>query len=273
MDLKQSPLGVFDSGLGGLTALKELKALCPNENIIYFGDTGRVPYGTKSAQTIKRYALEDAQFLKSFGVKAILVACGTVSTNAMAELHEVFGDCVMGVIEPTVEKACAVTRENGTLLVLGTEATICSGVYEKLVSSMRPDIKIISKACPLFVPLVENGYTDADNTAVFSIVSDYVGEYADCADTVILGCTHYPLLTNAIKKVLPYAVLVNSGTEGARGIKEYLEKNSLAAEREKGNTQIYVSDGVRNFEKFAGAFLGQTPESVTKINIEDYLKS
>lgn len=272
MDLKNSPLGVFDSGLGGLTALKELKSLCPNENIIYFGDTGRVPYGTKSAQTIKRYALEDARFLKSFGVKAILVACGTVSTNAMAELHEAFGDGVMGVIEPTVEKACSVTRENGTLLVLGTEATICSGVYENLVSSLRPDIKIISKACPLFVPLVENGYVSADNTAVSAIVCDYIGEYAGCVDTVILGCTHYPLLSDAISKALPGAKLVNSGTEAARGIKEYLEKNSLQAERKKGSTKIYVSDGVRNFEKFANAFLGEEPDGVTKINIEDYFK-
>lgn len=272
MDFKESPLGVFDSGLGGLTALKELKALCPNENIIYFGDTGRVPYGSKSAQTIKRYALEDARFLKSFGVKAILVACGTVSTNAMPELKDAFGDGVMGVIEPTVKKACDITKENGTVLVLGTEATVCSGVYEKLISELRPDLKLVSKACPLFVPLVENGYTDADNTAVSAIVSDYIGEYKGYADTVILGCTHYPLLYDAISKALPDARLVNSGTEGAFGIKEYLEKNSLCASREKGNTEIYVSDGVRNFEKFAGAFLGQTPENVTKINIEDYFK-
>lgn len=272
MDLKNSPLGVFDSGLGGLTALKELKALCPNENIIYFGDTGRVPYGTKSPETIKRYALEDARFLSSFGVKAILVACGTVSTNAMGELHEAFGDGVMGVIEPTVKAACDKTKKGGTVLVLGTEATICSGVYEKLISDMRPDLKIASKACPLFVPLVENGYTDADNAAVTAIVDDYIGEYKGKADTVILGCTHYPLLTDAIGKALPEAVLISSGAEGARGIKEYLEKNSLCSDEKTASTEIYVSDGVRNFEKFASAFLGETPESVTKINIEDYFR-
>ena len=272
MELKNCPLGVFDSGLGGLTALKELNALCPNENILYFGDTGRVPYGTKSAQTIKRYALEDARFLKSFGVKAILVACGTVSTNAMTELCESYGDGVMGVIEPTVKRACDETKKGGTILVLGTEATICSGVYEKLISEMRPDLKIASKACPLFVPLVENGYTDADNTAVKAIVCDYIGEFRGKVDTVILGCTHYPLLTDAIGKALPEATLINSGSEGARGIKEYLEKNDLVCDRDKGSTEIYVSDGVRNFEKFAGAFLGETPESVTKINIEDYFK-
>ncbi len=272
MDLNNCPLGVFDSGLGGLTALKELKALCPNENIIYFGDTGRVPYGTKSAQTIKRYALEDARFLKSFGVKAILVACGTASTNALAELQAEFGDCVMGVIEPTVDKAASLTKKGGTVLVLGTEATICSGVYEKLLSAQRSDVKIISRACPLFVPLVENGYTDADNAAVSAIVSDYIGEYKGRVDTVILGCTHYPLLTDAISKALPDAVLVNSGSEGARGIKEFLEKGSLCAKDKKGSTEIYVSDNVRNFEKFASAFLGEMPESVTKINIEDYFK-
>ena len=218
MELKNMPLGVFDSGLGGLTALKELKAICPGEDIVYFGDTGRVPYGSKSAETIKRYAVEDARFLKSFGVKAILVACGTVSANAMNELKSSVGDGVMGVIEPTVDMADELTEKGGTVLILGTEATIASKAYEKLLAQKRPDIKFISQACPLFVPLAENGYTSKDNVAVKAIVNDYVGKYKDKADTVILGCTHYPLLYNAIADVLPNSKLISSGAAAAYGI-------------------------------------------------------
>lgn len=265
--MNDMPLGVFDSGLGGLTALRVLKTICPSENIIYFGDTGRVPYGTKSAETIKKYAVQDAAFLKSFGVKAILAACGTVSANAMDELKS--DTFVMGVIKPTVDKAAALTKKGGTVLILGTEATIESGAYEKYLSKLRPDIKVLKKACPMFVPMVENGYTDKDDEAVKKIVSDYLSEFCGKADTAILGCTHYPLLINAISAVLSETVLVDSGAAAAEAMRDYLRENGLES-KNGGKISLYVSDGVRNFENLATRFLGESPESVEKVDIEKY---
>ncbi len=270
MDISERPLGVFDSGLGGLTALKKLKALCPNENIIYFGDTGRVPYGTKSTEIIRKYAMQDARFLKSFDCKAILVACGTVSANAMEQLKAECGDSVVGVIEPTVKKASMLTKEGGTVLILGTEATVESGAYEKLLKELRPDIKVECKACPMFVPLVENGYTDAENPAVKVIVSDYLAPFAGKVDTVILGCTHYPLLCDAIEKALVGAVTVDSGSAAAEMMRDYLETKGLASKKSGGKTSLFVSDGVRNFEKLAGAFLGEPVCEAEKTDIEKY---
>lgn len=269
-DISQKPLGVFDSGLGGLTALRRLRSLCPNEDIVYFGDTGRVPYGTKSAEIIRKYALQDARFLKSFDCKAILVACGTVSANAIDELKAEYGDAVMGVIEPTVNKAAKITKKGGTVLILGTEATVESGAYEKLLTKIRPDIKVERKACPMFVPLVENGYTDAENPAVKAIVSDYLSPFAGKADTAILGCTHYPLLCDAIEKALVGTVTVDSGSAAAEMMRDYLVKSGLAAKKSGGKTSLYVSDGVRNFEKLAGAFLGSPVCEAKKTDIEKY---
>lgn len=269
MEERRKPLGIFDSGLGGLTALRELKALCPGEDIVYFGDTGRVPYGTKSAVTIKKYALQDTAFLKSLGVKAILAACGTVSANAMDVLSDGSDICVMGVIEPTVKRASELTEKGGTVLILGTEATVESRSYERVLCELRPDIKVRTKACPMFVPLVENGFTDPSHPAVSAIVHEYLDSFAADTDTVILGCTHYPLLADAIKGVLKNAAVVNSGAAAALCVKDYLEKNGLS-NRDGGSVKIYVSDGVRNFERIASAFMGCPVSGVEKASVENF---
>lgn len=270
MDEKSKPLGVFDSGVGGLTALRRLREICPNEDIIYFGDTGRVPYGTKSAQLIRKYALQDARFLESFGVKAILVACGTVSANAMDELKNGSKVHVMGVISPAVEKAVKLTKTNGKVLILGTEATIESHAYGRLLCDIRPDIKVLTKACPMFVPLAENGLTSYSHPAVKALVEEYLWEFRDEApDCVILGCTHYPLLAGAVSEVLPESALIDTGRAAAEEMKEYLISQGLD-NCGGGNISVYVSDRVRNFGRLAADFLCEDIGEAQKVDIEKY---
>ncbi|MBO4452959.1 MAG: glutamate racemase, partial [Clostridia bacterium] len=196
MDGRDLPIGIFDSGLGGLTALAELNRLMPDEKIIYFGDNARIPYGTKSVEVIKKFALQDTRFLLSRGVKAILVACGTVSSNCLPEVRAEAGIPVIGVIEPASVKAAAIAGKDGCVAVLGTGATVKSGAYERELESLGVR-KIVSKACPMFVPLVENGYADSD--AARLIAHDYLDGLAkEKPDCVILGCTHYPILKKVI---------------------------------------------------------------------------
>lgn len=270
--MKNKAIGVFDSGLGGLTAVKELIKCLPNENIVYFGDTGRVPYGTRSKETIIKYAAQDARFLLNHNVKMIIAACGTVSSVA-SSLGEELPVKFSGVLEPTA-LACAKATKTGSVAVLGTSATINSHSYKKLLEQISPDIKVYEQDCPLFVPLVENGFTDKDDIIVKSVVERYVSQFKNTdVDTVILGCTHYPLLKAAIGEVVGENVkLIDSGRETALYTKKLLKENNLLSEsKSEGDREFYVSDTPHNFEAVAGRFLGRDMKrTATRIDIEKY---
>lgn len=251
------PIGVFDSGLGGLTVLKELEKLLPYENIVYFGDTGRVPYGSKSNETIKHYAMQDEQFLLSKNVKYIVAACGTVSAVA-ADTAGSLPVPFMGVVENAVIDALNTTK-NKRIGVIGTQATINNGAHKKLIKKLMPDAEVITVGCPLFVPLVEDGWYSADDEVVLGVVKKYLKPIIDTkADTIILGCTHYPILTEAIAKVVGEGVcLINMGVSTARAVKAELEQKALLNDgRQKPKRELFVSDKTAAFKEVAGILLG-----------------
>lgn len=260
-------IGVFDSGMGGLTSVKQIVKLMPDENIVYFGDTGRVPYGTKSKETIIKYALQDVRFLLSHNVKAILVACGTVSANALSVLRSEFKVPIFGVVKSAAERACKLTK-NGKIAIIATNATIKSGAYEKAIAKIRPDIKTLSAACPLFVPLVENGFTSPDNEITRLTCEYYLRNIKESgADTLILGCTHYPIIAPVISKVLPDVMLVNAGAEAAAA----LSASISSSENESGKIEYYVSDDIDSFRDAASVFLEDpVGDSVFKVDIEKF---
>ncbi len=263
-------IGVFDSGIGGLTVLAEIQKLLPNRNIIYLGDTARVPYGTKSKNTIERFALEDVQFLLSRNVQLIVAACNTVSALALPQLRKNFHVPILGVIEPAVQKALTSTK-SFRIGVIGTRATIESQAYEKLFSHLHPTAHIFSKACPLFVPLVEENWIHHPET--FSIAQTYLsGLKEHHIDTLILGCTHYPLLADIIQKVMgPEVILINSAQSTAQACVKLLkeaspQKNSSPSS--KVQYQFYVTDEPEHFQQRGEKFLGQTISQVEKANLE-----
>ncbi len=268
MDLR--PIGIFDSGLGGLTCVKEIMKIMPKEDIIYFGDTGRVPYGTRSRETIVKYVRQDINFLKTFDIKSIIIACGTASSAALPMIEDEFDTEITGVVFPAAKKA-ADTTKSGKIGVIGTEGSIRSGKYKEELEKLNPDFHILSKACPLFVPLVENGYLNGKATHL--IAEDYLLEMKkEKIDTLILGCTHYPLLSDIIRDVLGDGVtLIDSGAAAAEFAKERIEKRSLQAEREQGSCKFFVSDITESFSKQGGMFLNrEITEQVKRINIENF---
>lgn len=268
---KSLPIGVFDSGLGGLTALSELRRLMPDEDIIYFGDSARIPYGTKSPDVIKKFALQDTRFLLSKQVKAVLVACGTVSSNCLDEVTALANITVVGVIDAAAKRASEIAKAgNGRVAVLGTSATVNSGAFEKALYGYGIT-DIISRACPMFVPLVENWEPDADDTATNAIVSKYLQDIAEMKpDAVILGCTHYPLLADVIRKYLPNSELVSSGAEAANGLKVLLEEKELL-NTNGGRTEFYTSGGGELFSENACRFLkDDITVNAEHIDIETY---
>ena len=267
----RKPIGIFDSGLGGLTALSALRRLMPDEDIIYFGDSARIPYGTKSPTVIKKFALQDTRFLMSLGVKAILIACGTVSSNCLGDVSAVAGVPVVGVIEETARQASEIAKNgNNRVAVLGTSATINSGAFE---AELRKNgvSDIINRACPMFVPLVENWHPTEDDAATNAIVSEYIAPIANHSpDAAILGCTHYPLLADVIAKYLPETKLISSGEAAALGIKKLLTEKGLLND-EGGKTEFYTSGGERLFSQNASRFLGEDiAVSAMHIDIENY---
>lgn len=256
---KNSSIGVFDSGVGGLTSVKELKSLMPNENIVYLGDTARLPYGTRGNDTIHKYALEDVAFLKEYDVKMIIVACGTVSSVMMTKPIFSNDDLSTGVLFPAVRKACSLT-ENKRIGVIGTSATIKTGGYGKAIREIIPDAKIIGKACPLFVPLVENGYTDINNKVANLVVEEYLEVMKQReVDTLIMGCTHYPLLAPIFKKYLGDKInLVSPGAEAAKYARDTLSEKGLLSDRlEDGETQFFCTDSEELFKENVHIFLGE----------------
>ena len=253
------PIGVFDSGLGGLTAMATLLERLPGENICYLGDTGRVPYGSRSRETITKYARQDINFLRGQNVKAIVVACGTVSAAALDQIRGKYDLPIYGVLEPTVAAALAHTK-TGKIGIIGTEATIQSGAYARLLSAARPDALLTSVACPLFVPLVEHGRTRQGDVVIETVVEEYLAPIKKAGvDTLILGCTHYPLLEAVIGRFLgPDVVLISSGRAVAEQVAGDLAAAGLLTERQTGgNRRYFVTDSVAGFEKLASLFLRQ----------------
>lgn len=266
-------IGVFDSGLGGLTAVKQLINVLPNENIIYFGDTGRVPYGTRSRETIIKYAEQDARFLLSNDVKMLIAACGTVS-SVVPDLGARLNTPYTGVVRPTA--AAAVKRSQNKIIgVIGTSATINSHSYKKEISRLEPDAAVLEADCPLFVPLVENGFISAEDEVVRLVVARYLAPLMEAgADTVILGCTHYPILKEAISRFVGEGVaLIDSGKETAVYAAALLKECGLlnTDSGSDGKRQFFVSDTPNSFESVAGLFLGENMRHcVTQIDIETY---
>ncbi len=260
-------VGIFDSGLGGLTAAAEFEKVFPSKKYIYFGDTARVPYGTKSAETIRRYATQDCNFLISKSSSVIIAACGTVSANAIEALRQNFSVPVIGVVEPAADKAVEIASGgNGKVVVLGTSATVASGAYEKAIKRADKDISVVSVACPMFVPLVENGYTKGQAARLFA--EEYLHGLVDFgADAVVLGCTHYPHMSEVIADILKNSVLINSGREAVDAAAKLIGAYNVA----EGEPEFYVSDAPESFARFAGTFLGRNVEQNAKcIDIERF---
>lgn len=251
------PIGVFDSGLGGLTVVKELLKALPHENIIYFGDTGRVPYGTRSSQTIKKYAAEDENFLLQKDVKMIIAACGTVSSVA-SDVAEKLPVPYFEVVSHAAKAAVAATK-NGKIGVLGTMATVNSGKHEAYIKELMPEAKVTACGCTMFVPLVEEGWFSPDDIVVLETVKRYLAPVIEAGvDTVILGCTHYPVLSEAIAKVLGEGVtLINAGTAVADAVADFLSEKDMFGDSENiGEYEFFVSDKPSSFLKTASVLLG-----------------
>jgi glutamate racemase len=263
---KRDTIGVFDSGIGGLTVVREIRKRLPEEAIVYFGDSARVPYGTKSKETILRFAKEDIRFLQSFSIKVIISACFSVSSNALEELKEEFSIPIIGMIEPGVNalsnKSC---KKVG---VIGTKATIESDAFDKKLKDKFGDIDIYSVACPLFVSLVEEGWTEGEVPEL--IAERYLTPLIEeNIDSLILGCTHYPLLCSVIKNVVGDNVtIIEPGKEAAKLLEKFLDDNDLR-KKGKGSLKIYLSDIPRNFEQTVVNFLGEVPGEIQLVNLQD----
>lgn len=265
-------IGVFDSGLGGLTVVKEMINTMPCEDIIYFGDTGRVPYGGRSVDTIKKYALQDEKFLLSHNVKLIVAACGTVSSVASdtaLQLPVPFFEVVSHASKQAVN-----TTKNGKIAVIGTNATIKSEQHKNTILKLSPHSQVISCACPMFVPLVEEGWCSPDDVIVLETVKRYLQPVIEFgADTLILGCTHYPVLSGAISKVLGDSVsLINAGTATAKAVADYLNNNNLQTdESQKGKHSFFVSDKPDFFKNQASVLLQREIDDskVLKVDINN----
>lgn len=263
------PIGVFDSGLGGLTALRELHALLPGEELVYFGDTGRVPYGSRGEAVITRYAREDVAFLLARGVKAVVCACGTVSSVAGELLARETACPFVEVVVPAA-KAAAKATKNGKIGVIATAATTASGKFPAALSAIDPKLQIHSLACPLFVPLVENGHIAPGDPLAVPAVEYYLRPFREAGiDTLILGCTHYPLLIPLIRDYLGDGVsLINSGREAARTARELLdEKGLLSPQKTGGDCRYFVTDAAGSFSAVAEVFLGEPVQKVTPVDI------
>ena len=255
--MKNAAIGVFDSGLGGLTVVRELRQRLPDESIVYFGDIARLPYGTKSSDQIRRFSLENTQFLLQKGVKALVIACNSSSSAAFPLLKRKFSLPMVSVIEPAVEEALSRTR-NRRVGVIGTAATIESRVYEEGLKKREPGVKVFTQSCPLFVPLVEEGWLDGGVTE--RVIEKYLTPLArEKIDTLILGCTHYPLLTEKIRNFFGGGItLVDSAGPTVKKLTSLLrEKKLLYQGRKKPKFQIFTSDLPRNFIRVGEKFLGE----------------
>lgn len=269
---KEKPIGVFDSGIGGLTVVKRLLSVLPRESIVYFGDTARVPYGSKSNETVIEYSIQNTKFLLSKNVKAVVVACNTASSVALPELRKRFGVPIIGVILPGANMAYQQTK-NGKVGVIGTRATISNAAYSKAIKEFGNNIQIYEKACPLFVPLAEEGWIN--HKATYSIAEEYLKELREKdIDTLVLGCTHYPILANIIQDVIGKNVqLIDSGIATAEVVRGEINRIGLETNSAvPGNLDLYVSDIPTTFKEVAELFLGRKINEVFKVDIEQLTK-
>lgn len=235
------PIGVFDSGLGGLTVLREIHRQLPHENLVYFGDTARVPYGNKSSATIIRYSHEIVRFLLAHDVKAIVVACNTASSYALEAIRETTDIPVLGVIEPAVQSFVQKAQATSVAGLIATKGTIASGAYERVLNSHKTTQRLIGKACPLLVPLIEEGY--AESQAADLVLHDYLAPLAKAnAEYLILGCTHYPLIARAIKRLYPQFTLIDSAEQTALELKTLLQTKKISRTEHTARVELFVSD-------------------------------
>src|SRR6266404_4342198 len=263
----EAPIGIFDSGVGGLTVFRAIEQRLPNESLIYLGDTARIPYGVRSAATIERYSMECASFVQSRGVKAIVIACNTASALAANYLRSQFELPINGVIRPGSRRAVEKTR-NGHIGVVATEATVASGAYERAMLAIRSGLEITSRACPLFVPLAEEGWMNHSVTR--QVAEEYLAELRSSGvDTLVLGCTHYPILRPVIEETMgDHISYVDSGEAVADEVAKLLEERGLL--RGDGQPRVeefYVTDSADRFRRVAELFLGRPLESVTTVRL------
>ena len=266
------PIGVFDSGLGGLTAMRQLRQRMPCETILYFGDTSRVPYGNRSPETILRYARQDLRFLRTFDPKAVLIACGTVSSNCLEILQKENDIPIVGVVEPTVRRAVEATR-NKRVGLIATRASVSSGAYHRMFRRLDREVALFACPCPLFVPLVEEGRFTAGDVVIETVAREYLTPLKDQGiDTLVLGCTHYPLLAEIISGVMgPEVRLVDAGRECAREVERVLAAAGGLAPQGEGTASYYVSDRPEDFARSAEIFLQRPLETpAQQISIEAY---
>jgi glutamate racemase len=269
------PIGVFDSGVGGLTVYRALHERLPNERFVYLGDTARVPYGTKSLATVERYAVENSRFLQSHGIKLLVVACNTASALALPAIRTAVEVPVVGVIEPGA-RASVAAKNAGQIGVIATEATVQSHAYSKAIAAIDPAISVIEKACPLFVSLAEEGWADSDVARM--VACDYLSGLKDkSVEAVVLGCTHYPILRNVIAEAVGYDVkLIDSGEATAAEVETLLDRLQLANETRIFEQErqlcddldhFYVTDAASRFAKVAERFLGSAPSILEAVEV------
>ena len=269
---KTAPVGVFDSGVGGLTVAREISRQLPDENIVYFGDTARVPYGSKSQNTIIRFSEQIIRFLKTKQVKAIVIACNTASALALDAVRDEFDIPVMGVVVPGARAAVEATR-NRKVGVVGTDATVQSGMYTRVIHEMAQDITVIEKACPLFVPLVEEGFKE--HIVTREVIEYYLEPMKNTdIDAMILGCTHYPLLRSKIRDYMGDKIqIVNPAYETAMDLKKLLRERDMANDGRQGQHSVYsfyVSDEAEKFRRFANTVMPFDVPTTNVVNIEEF---
>ena len=266
---RTNPIGFFDSGIGGLTVVKSVTELMPNENIIYFGDTARVPYGSKSNDTVVEYSIQAANFLLRKNIKLLVVACNTASSVALEELRKFLTIPVIGMIEPGARMALN-ESPNKRIGVIGTRATINNKAYAHELKKLNPKVKVFEQACPLFVPFAEEGWID--HKATMLVAKEYLSELKEQQlDSLILGCTHYPILAGVIQKVIGRKVkLVHSGTPAAKIVEDYLNGRGLRNQSvHHGQSEFYVSDVPTKFREVAERFLGRKITQIHKVELEE----
>ncbi|MGM0508855.1 MAG: glutamate racemase [Fusobacteriota bacterium] len=261
-------IGIFDSGLGGLTVVKEVMRLLPQERIVYFGDTARVPYGSKSKKVIIKFAKEIIRFLKTKNIKILVIACNTATAFALKEVSKILKIPIIGVIKPGSKRAVETTRKN-KIGIIGTKGTISSNSYYDEIKKINSEIDIEQNPCPLFVPLIEEGMLE-DNVT-FEMANRYLEEIKGKIDTLVLGCTHYPMIKKVIKKVVGKdVILIDSAEEVAIEVRNVLYRNRILLEENGGENEFYVSDSPRQFMEIGKLFLGDRLENVELIDIEKY---
>ncbi len=261
-----SPIGIFDSGVGGLTVVRAVHDILPHESVLYLGDTARVPYGTKSAAVVERYALKCANFLKSQGAKAIVIACNTASAVAVEAIRTTFQIPVLGVIVPGAQAACAASQ-SGRIGVIGTQGTIDSGSYQRALTSLRPQANIFPKACPLLVPLAEEGLINHRATRI--LAQEYLQALlAQKIDTLVLGCTHYPLLQPLLEEISGESVnVLNSAKAVAQSLQSLLHDHNLASDSKIHEDRFFSTDTATRFKKVGRAFLGESIHDVEVVDL------